>query len=416
MAGIPIAETTDIEYKSQVEKTKPKSWLKTVSAFANTAGGTIVFGVDDDTHEEIGIKNPQQDAEYVSQSIRDRIDPVPRFAVTTSHEGDSSLLVVSIEPGIQTPHYYHADGRQEAYVRMGSSSVLASPRELNELILKGANRTYDGLSSTYKADDASFTVLRAMYKFRTGEDFTENDFASFGLVDDCGMLTNAGVLLADEPLVRHSRVFCTRWTGLYKDDAADDAEFSGSLLLLLREGEAFVKRHNRTSWEKTPDSRMERPSYSERAVTEALVNALIHRDYLIAGSEVHIDIYDDRLELTSPGMMFEGGSLPENVLTDSIPSLRRNPILADVFQRMRFMERRGSGLRKICQATMNEENFEERFMPTFEERDGFFLVTLWDMNHDATYQATPLVEGVNPQVNDPSGQSTPPSHPPSHPP
>ncbi|RDC17301.1 Fic family protein [Eggerthella lenta] len=78
--------------------------------------------------------------------------------------------------------------------------------------------------------------------------------------------------------------------------------------------------------------------------------------------------------------MFEGGRIPDDVLTESIPSLRRNPVLADLFQRMHFMERRGSGLRKICQATMNEDNYEKRFMPRFEERTGFFFVTLWNMN------------------------------------
>lgn len=78
--------------------------------------------------------------------------------------------------------------------------------------------------------------------------------------------------------------------------------------------------------------------------------------------------------------MFEGERTPDDVLTESIPSLRRNPVLADLFQRMHFMERRGSGLRKICQATMNEDNYEKRFMPRFEERTGFFFVTLWNMN------------------------------------
>lgn len=102
-------------------------------------------------------------------------------------------------------------------------------------------------------DRASFTVLRAGYALRTGHDIDDADLISFGLVtDDGGYLTNAGALLADEPLIRHSRLFCTRWTGTRKEDPTDDGEFSGSLLTLLREGEAFVKRHNILSWKKTP--------------------------------------------------------------------------------------------------------------------------------------------------------------------
>ena len=130
--------------------------------------------------------------------------------------------------------------------------------------------------------------------------------------------------------LRHSRVFCTRFTGPYENDFADTAEYEGGLLTLLRESQAFVKRHTTESWEKTPDSRIERRSYSTRAVEEVLVNALIHRSYLVLGSEVHIDMYDDRMEIYSPGAKI-GDPLPEDVMATRVKSERRNPIIADVF-------------------------------------------------------------------------------------
>ena len=114
-------------------------------------------------------------------------------------------------------------------------------------------------------------------------------------------MTNAGALIADESPIRWSRLFCTRWNGLDKSggtmDALDDAEYSGSVLSLIENGEAFIKRNARMMWRKTPNSREELPEYVERSYHEALVNALAHRDYLVYGSEVHIDIYDDRLEM-----------------------------------------------------------------------------------------------------------------------
>jgi ATP-dependent DNA helicase RecG len=128
------------------------------------------------------------------------------------------------------------------------------------------------------------------------------------------------------------------------------------------------------------------------------VNALIHRDYLVLGSEVHLDVYDDRLSISSPGIMPRNGRLPDNVARDEVESIRRNPVLADLFQRMDFMERRGSGLRKICQATASEGNYETRFLPRFENGNGFFRVTLWDMN----YEATSETDQVTPQVTPPS--------------
>ena len=398
-----LAEVTDCEFKIAVERSRPRSWLKTVSAFANTIGGTVLFGVDDATHKPVGLENPQADVEFITQQIRERIDPAPHFRIEIVEKAPGlSLVAVTVDSDMQTPHYYHADGRRVAFIRLGDESVEAPSEVLNELILKGTNQTYDGLSTNIKLDDASFTVLRATYKRRCGTDFTKSDFSSFGLTDAMGNLTNAGALLADEPLVRHSRIFCTRWNGLHKDEALDDSEYSGSLLILLREGESFAKRHNRLSWVKTPDARDNRPSYAERAITEALVNAFIHRDYLVLGSEVHLDIYDNRLSISSPGVMPRNGRLPDDVAHDEIESIRRNPVLADLFQRMDFMERRGSGLRKICQATESEDNYEERFLPKFENGNGFFRVTLWDMNYEesgATDQVTPQVTPqVSPQV------------------
>ena len=91
-----------------------------------------------------------------------------------------------------------------------------------------------------------------------------------------------------------------------KDDAINDAEFTGNILLLLREAIAFVKANTRKGWEKLPDGRKNEPEYAERAVLEALVNHFIHRDYTVMGSEVHLDIYDDRLAITSPGGVYSG--------------------------------------------------------------------------------------------------------------
>ena len=183
---------------------------------------------------------------------------------------------------------------------------------------------------------------------------------------DHGKLTNAGALLADDSPIRHSRLFCTRWNGLDKSggmvDALDSAEFSGSLIILLNEGVSFVKRNMKTRWKKTADSRVEMPDYCERSVFEALVNALIHRDYLILGSEVHIDIYDDRLTIYSPGGMADGTRIQERDLS-SISSTRRNPVLADIFGRLGYMERQGSGFKKITETYRAAHNYRDELEP-----------------------------------------------------
>jgi len=252
------------------------------------------------------------------------------------------------------------------------------------LILKGTNRTFDGIITDSKKSDYSFTLLEATYLEQTKLHFEPTDYVSFGLANKDGFLTNAGKLLTDQHIVYNSRVFCTRWNGLTKgsifDDAVDNKEYEGNLIYLLQSGTEFVRNNSKVRFEKKAQYRVDKPDYSERAVTEALVNALIHRDYLLMGSEVHIDMYDDRLEIYSPGGMYRGKPIQDCGL-DEIDSVRRNPIIADLFHRMKFMERRGSGIKKILDETALLPGYTEKHKPTFRSMHTSFYVTLKNINY-----------------------------------
>ena len=380
-----IAEATECDFKVALETKRPKSWLKSVSAFANGIGGSLFFGIDNDRNV-IGLKNPQGDAEKISRLIKERITPFPNFVLTPEREHGKDLLVLTVSAGHTTPYYYKADGVMEAYIRIGNESVVAPDYILSRLVLKGMNRTYDALPSEYDFKDYAFSKLRERYKVWTGSSMEEKLFESFEILDGNGKLTNAGALMADDSPVRHSRLFCTRWNGTDKSggmvDALDSAEYSGSLIILLSEGVGFVKRNMKTRWKKTADSRIEMPDYCERSVFEALVNALIHRDYLILGSEVHIDIYDDRLTIYSPGGMADGTRIQERDLS-SISSTRRNPVLADIFGRLGYMERQGSGFKKITEAYYAAHNYRPELKPRFYSDITSFQVTLYNLNYEA---------------------------------
>ena len=195
----------------------------------------------------------------------------------------------------------------------GEDNGVPTPSQLRELVLRGSGESYDSLKSRYDFNNMSFTKLKSVYKQRTGNTFEDTDYESFGLIDEKGNLTNAGALLADESPVRHSRLFCTRWNGLTKAsgivDVLDDKEYTGSLVTLLQAGTDFVRNNSKKAWRKVGDGRIEMPDYPDRAVLEGVVNALSHRNYLEIGSEVHIDMFDDRIEIYSPGGVVSGISL-----------------------------------------------------------------------------------------------------------
>lgn len=396
-----IGETTEYDKKLKLEVKKPKSWCKSISAFANTLGGFLIFGISDD-NQIVGLETPDKDAELISEIIKTRLNPIPEFKISFHTEDGNVLLIVQVFKGEETPYYYSGDGLLEAYVRIGNESVKASPIELKRLVLRGRNTTFDSQNSMYKVEDYAFSKLRERYKKWTGNSFDEKDLVSFGLATEDGYLTNAGALIADESPIRYSRIFCTRWNGLNKSggtfDALDDAEYEGSVISLIDNGEAFIKRNAKMMWKKTANSREEMPEYVERSYHEALVNAIAHRDYLINGSEVHIDIYDDRLEIYSPGGMPDGSNIQERDPV-TVPSTRRNPVLADVFNRLGYMERKGSGFAKILDNYAFQVNYTEEKKPYFKSDRYQFTVIMPNLNYGGIQDDT-VNDTVNDIVND----------------
>jgi len=350
-------ESSSIDFKEKVEYTKPKSWLKSVSAFANSNGGILLFGVKDIDRIPIGLSNIEKDSEKVSELINNRITPIPRYELKTFTEDEKDFMEIKVGDGPRTPYYYAADGRKEAFIRAGNESIPAPKHILDNLILKGQNTTFDELPSMHETSDVSFTLLNASLKRETGKELNKDkDLQSLELITSENKVTNAGLLLSDQGLLTQSRIFCTRWKGLVKGsisgDAIDDKEYTGSIISLLENAEAFIKNNSKIGWEIQGMKRVEIEDYPIRAIREAIVNAIIHRDYQIIGSEIHIDMYDNRLEITSPGGMLDG-SFVQNLDITKISSMRRNRVISDIFNRLHFMERRGSGLTRIIESYNN---------------------------------------------------------------
>ena len=359
-----IAECTAYDFKLMLEEKKPKSWLKSVSAFANGLGGSLFFGIDND-----GIVKGLDDVQYVCESIsckiRDYMDPLPDVEMIPQEINGHEILQLKVCAGSYTPYYYVGDGQRVAFIRIGDESLPATAEQMVRLVLKGSNKTYDSLHTDYKAEDFAFTILANTFKTRTSQEWNKKYLLSFGLVVGSGNLTNAGALFADDCPLWQSRLYCTRWDGKAKGDAINDAEFTGNVLMLLREAMNFVKSNTKKGWEKLPNGRKNKPEYAERAVLEAMVNHFIHRDYTVMGGEVHLDIYDDRLAVTSPGGMYNGMLIQDLDIAD-VSSERRNPILANVMAQLDYMEKRGSGLTRICNETQALDGYKDELKPVFK--------------------------------------------------
>lgn len=376
--NILIAECSSYDFKEMLERKKVKSWLKSVSAFANTDGGSLFYGVNDDG-VIVGLEEPQADADFISEMIKARLDPVPEIQlIPIEHEGHS-LLEVKVKAGTLTPYYYYQDGTRTAYTRVGNESVECNSQQLLSLVLKGTHMTWDSLPTQVDVDTNSFVILANTFREQTRQEWNDKYLESFGLVTSNGNLTNAGLLFVDNCTVFQSRIFCTRWTGLYKDDAISSVEHRANLVLLLKYGMDFIKNYTMSGWVKMPNYRLNLPDYSDRAIFEGLVNHLIHRDYTVMGGEVHIDIYDDRVELVSPGAMLDGTQIQDRDIY-KVPSMRRNPVIADMFTQLDYMEKRGSGLRKMRELTEKLPNFLLGKEPQYQTEATSFYTTFYNLN------------------------------------
>lgn len=161
-----IAESTACDFKLMLEEKKPKSWLKSVSAFANGLGGSLFFGIDNDGIAK-GLDDVQHVCEVISSKIRDYMDPLPEVEMIPHNIDGLHVLQLKVIAGHYTPYYYVGDGQRIAFVRVGDESLPVTAEQMVRLVLKGSNKTYDSLHTNYKIEDYAFTIIANAFKDRT---------------------------------------------------------------------------------------------------------------------------------------------------------------------------------------------------------------------------------------------------------
>lgn len=188
-----ISECTAYDFKVELEEKKPKSWLKSVSAFANGDGGSLFFGVND-CGVICGLNDVQKTTEKISDAIKERMDPMPEIVAVPREDNGLKFLEIKVPSGKYTPYYYVGDGQRIAFIRVGNESVPATDEQMVRLVLKGSNRTWDSLLTDLRVEDNSFSILANTFKQRVQQPWDKKYLKSFGLVTEDGCLTNAGAL------------------------------------------------------------------------------------------------------------------------------------------------------------------------------------------------------------------------------
>jgi ATP-dependent DNA helicase RecG len=341
---------------------------KTVIAFANTEGGELLIGVDDEGNA-LGLHDAQDVLQRTLNAIRDTIRPdVTLFTECIVIEISGKQIVsVLVQRGTARPYYLRGKGvRPEGvFIRQGASSVPASEAAILAMIKETNGDHYERARSlnqqlTFDHANAAFTKKSVA--------FGESQMRTLHLIGEDGTFTNLALLLSGQCV--HT-IKVAVFDGDSKSVFRDRREFVGSLFLQLEDVYDFIDRHNNLRSEFSGLDRIDKRDYPTDAIREALLNALVHRDYGLSPATL-ISIFDDRIEIVTIGGLMKGVSLNDIMLG---VSALRNPYLADVFYRLNLIEAYGTGIPKIIDSYRNFD-----VQPKIELSDNAFKISLPNTN------------------------------------
>lgn len=363
-------ESERIEYKSQMID----DIYKEVIAFANTDGGVIYLGIDDKGNL-VGIDNVDETYTRLTNGIRDAIHPDVTMFVRYVLQ-DNKVIRIEVGEGSSKPYYLKSKGLKPAgvYVRQGASSVQASPEQIRQMIKESDGDNYE--DARCLEQELTFDAAKIAFQ-RYGVEFSEEKYRVLGITQN-DIYTNLALLLSDQCL--H-----TTKIAVFKDEFCtefrDSKEFGGSVLKQFEDSVNYLALCNKTVSTIKGVVRTDKQDYPEEAIREALLNALVHRDYSFSGSII-INVNDSKMEFISLGGLLPGLSTEDIRIGVSQP---RNKKLAEVFHRLRLIESYGTGIRRIFKLYGNCP-----VQPTIEATANAFKIVLPNMNTaGAVIESTP---------------------------
>lgn len=367
-------EGKTLEFKRDLSSTV--NLLRSVVAFANTAGGRLLIGVEDKSHYICGIDDPLSAEERLTNLIADNIVPriIPDIDILPWR--DSYLLVVNIFPSSTRPHYYKKYGRDEGvFIRVGSSNRRADQTMIEELKRIAQNVSFDEQAMPeLKVESIDFNAI--LDQFEEVKSVTKKDLESLSLITTCQgkkVATIAGTLLFGKHREKYfpdAWIQAGRFRGVNKNYIDDSVAFHSYPTIAIDEVMEFIEKHATQSIEIKRTKHVRRWSIPHAAVREAVINAVVHADYSQQGSPIRVAVFDDRIEITNPGLLKFGLTISD--IKQGMSKLR-NRIIGRVFNLIGLIEQWGSGIGRIIE-TAREGGFPE---PKFEELATHFRVTIY---------------------------------------
>lgn len=349
-------EGKQIEFKARLSRDNLMSWLKTVDGFANAKGGIIYLGVEDKTTKLIGFEIEALDKEklFFFNMLNQHFETLPDITTSIlSYEINGKiryLLKIEIKPASLKPIILKDKGMPMVFMRRDG---FTNPATTEELIRMSKSSTgflsFDTQHTEVRFDLKEFKSLSDFYNQRVEKQLTEKKLGSIGFFEKEKMLNKGALLFKDGYRSELTKVVCSLYKGITRGDdcIVSSVSFSGNLIEDYQFIWDYIQPRINHGFVKQSTSRKDIISYPDRSLFEAIINSLAHRDYFLTGTQISIDIFVNRIVLTSPGSLFNTGDLSPTYDLNSFISRRRNELISSVFILCKAMEAKGTGFEKI---------------------------------------------------------------------
>lgn len=375
-----VTEDLNYEYKAVLNSDNPIKWAKTLIGYANDKGGTLFVGVSNDG-EAFGIDLEEIDkTKRLISRVNDRhIFPHIKISYmmrSVDTEAEHFVLAVKVMPAESVIRYREGDYNETVYIKGDGNATPATPEEIISL----SKRKYgvDNETSETEYQEKMWSEYTSLCKeYRQDQSVPSiKELQNEEIVSKDGYVKSGFLMFADDYKNDDTMICCRLWKSKNKTGVVlDSSRLRGSLAKVFEEALKFIERNTKTGWLKTKTGgREEVRSYPKEAIREALVNAIAHRDYSISGTQIDVDIYLDRIEIVSPGLWLLPKEYDEYP-AGSIPSIRRNSIIAACLDVANLMERGGTGFQTMIEAYRNSP---EDIQPVVSIYPGFLNLRLFD--------------------------------------
>ena len=381
-------ENLEYECKSILNRDNTLDWLKTVCGFSNAKGGSLFLGVENGTNKLIGydLKSADKEKIYFYNTIKNHFDIVPNITSELLEyevrEQKRFILKFNIFDSNVKPIVLKYHEMPMIFIRRDGYTSPATAEEIINLSINSSRPKFD-LAKTdvlFNLDD--FKKLNKFYHDRNNKDLNIKELASISFFDENKYLKNGSLLFKDDYDGSKTKVVCSLYRGLTRGDdfIISSNEFSGNLIDCFNFIWDFILQKMNHGFVKKSDSRIDIDSYPKRSLFESIINSLAHRDYMVDGSSIFVDLFANRLVITSPGSLYNGNDLAITYKLDSFISKRRNELICDVFIMCKAMEAKGTGFEKILDDYKEQDS---KHKPFIFSKNNQFSIVLPDLLYEA---------------------------------